>query len=85
MCNQQEEKLLTTTKRYGNKVKQSLIQKSVCEGIKGSTNVSNWLVLPTCSIIDYMHASILGTTKHILNLLSIQISIQPKTFIWDLT
>ena len=65
---QPEEMLLRTTKRYENQVKQSMIHKSVCEGIKGSTYLSNWIVLPTCSIIDYMHASLLGTTKHMLNL-----------------
>ena len=34
---------------------------------KAQLTLANWLNLPASTIIDYMHASFLGTTKHILN------------------
>ena len=63
-----DEMFLRTNQKYENQVKQSIIQNSVFEGIKGQTYLSNWLLLPKCSIIDYMQASLLGTTKHMFNI-----------------
>ena len=57
-----------TKSRYIQQVSEA-ISKNICfEGIKGATHLSKWLHLPTSIIIDYMHASLLGTTKHMLNI-----------------
>ena len=36
--------------------------------MKGPSYLSNWIDVPTNIIIDYMHASSLGTTKNLLNI-----------------
>jgi hypothetical protein len=57
-----------TEKLYAEKVLDSQTLQTTVNGIKGATYMSNWLTLPTYCIIDYMHASLLGTTKHLLNM-----------------
>ncbi len=48
---------------------QEIIRKNeIFEGIKGSTYLSNWVRLPPGTIIDHMHASLLGVTKKLLNI-----------------
>ena len=57
-----------TEKLYAEQVHDSQTLQTTVNGIKGATYMSNWLTLPTYCIIDYMHASLLGTTKHLLNM-----------------
>ena len=57
-----------TEKLYAEQVLDSQTLQTTVNGIKGATYMSNWLTLPTYCIIDYMHASLLGTTKHLLNM-----------------
>ena len=56
-----------TEKLYVKQVYDSQTLQTTVNGIKGATYMSNWLTLPTYCIIDYMHASLLVTTKHLLN------------------
>ena len=60
--------LKRTEQKYLKQVEESESQKCTVEGIKGQTYLSNWLTLPTATIIDYMHCSLLGSTKHLLNI-----------------
>ena len=62
------ELLVRTENKYQQQVQESIRQNTVYEGIKGPTYLSNWLPLPTSTIIDYMHASLLGLTKQIFNI-----------------
>ena len=57
-----------TEEKYLQQVAFSQSQNIVFEGIKGASFLSNWLPLPTSTVIDYMHASLLGTTKHLFNI-----------------
>ena len=63
----QKAKLRTETV-YAQQVNKSIVTSSCVMGIKGASYLSEWLVLPTCTIIDYMHACLLGTTKHLMNM-----------------
>ena len=62
------EMFIRTEQRYKQQVQESINRNDIFEGIKGSTYLSNWLRLPTGTVIDYMHASLLGVTKHLLNI-----------------
>ena len=57
-----------TEEKYLQQAHQSQIHNITVEGIKGPTYLSKLLPLPTSTIIDYMHASLLGTTKHLLSM-----------------
>ena len=59
---------IRTEQRYKQQVQEIINRNDIFEGIKGSTYLSNWLRLPTGTVIDYMHASLLGVTKHLLNI-----------------
>jgi hypothetical protein len=61
------EMFIRTEQIYKQQVQESINRNDIFEGIKGSTYLSNWLRLPTGTVIDYMHASLLGVTKHLLN------------------
>ena len=63
-----EQLKVRTESRYMQQVNESIRNNACFEGIKGATHLSKWLPLPTSIIIDYMHASLLGTTKHMLNI-----------------
>ena len=63
-----DEMIIRTEDTYLKQVQKSEQENTIIDGIKGSTYIANWLNLPTSTIIDYMHASLLGTTKHILNI-----------------
>lgn len=43
------------------------IKKVKENGIKGTTYISNWLNIPEFVMLDYMHLSIIGLFKRILN------------------
>ena len=62
------EMFIRTEQRYKQQVQESINRNDIFEGIKGSTYLSNWVRLPTGTVIDYMHASLLGVTKHLLNI-----------------
>ncbi len=53
--------------RYNNQLDRLLVDGILIEDLNIKIKV-NWLTLPTYCIIDYMHASLLGTTKHLLNM-----------------
>ena len=63
-----DDQLIRTQEKYLHQVQESVSQKCIFEGIKGPTYLANWLRLPDATIIDYMHASLLGVTKHLLNI-----------------
>jgi hypothetical protein len=59
---------LRSNERYNNQVILAQRKKKRVAGIKGSTYLSNWIKLPDACILDYLHLSLEGTVKSLLNI-----------------
>lgn len=60
---------LRTDDLYLDQVKKAIDTNECYMGVKGFSYFSNWISIPSCVIYDYMHLSLIGTFKHIVNML----------------
>ena len=59
--------LIRTNEIYTKQVSICLKNKAPYEGVKDQAFLSNWLDIPECVIIDYMHLSLIGAFKQMFN------------------
>lgn len=58
-----------TDRVYNDQVNKSIEINDCYLGVKGFSYFSNWISIPSCVIYDYMHLSLIGTFKYIMNML----------------
>lgn len=56
-----------THKMYLKQLETALLTKSRYRGVIGRSYISNWIQIPTDSLLDYMHLCLEGTTKWLLD------------------
>ena len=60
---------LRTKSRYTKQLRKSLDTNTPVKGVKGFSYLSNLIEIPNGVLFDYMHMSLIGTFKSILNIL----------------
>ncbi len=54
---------------YLDQVNRAIDTNECFMGVKGYSYFSKWISIPSCVIYDYMHLSLIGTLKYIINIL----------------